>query len=96
MDLIVERQRVEHKRAWIRQSRHDWTQFSRRVGVGPGQFADRLARARLLFLRRRDVMSNWLALALVLSLLPPLFVSAPVRAQPRGEIQTAIAGQART
>jgi hypothetical protein len=57
MDLIV-----EHRHAWARQSRYDWTRFSRRVGVGPGEFADRLARARLLYLRRREVRANWLAL----------------------------------
>jgi len=57
MDLIL-----EHKQAWVRQSRYDWTRFTRRVGVGPGSFAERLARARLLFLRRRDVSGNWLAI----------------------------------
>lgn len=68
MDLVI-----EHKRAWVRQSRHDWMQFSERVGVGPGRFADRLARARLLYLRRRDVKANWLALALTLGVAPGVY-----------------------
>jgi hypothetical protein len=75
MDLII-----EHKRAWARQSRYDWTRFSQRIGVGPGRFADRLARARLLFLRRRDVTSNWLALALVLCLFPVMFLPSQAHA----------------
>lgn len=43
-----------------------WPQFHGRRGTGPQPFAQRLARARLLFLRRRETAANWLALLLVL------------------------------
>lgn len=43
-----------------------WPQFHRRRGTGPQPFAQRLARARLLFLRRRETAANWLALLVVL------------------------------
>lgn len=44
-----------------------WPQFHRRRGTGPQPFAQRLARARLLFLRRREMAANWLALVVVLA-----------------------------
>jgi len=43
-----------------------WSQFYGRRGTGPQPFAQRLARARLLFLRRRETAANWLALLVVL------------------------------
>jgi len=44
-----------------------WPQFNSRRGTGPQTFAQRLARARLLFLRRRETAANWLALGVLLS-----------------------------
>jgi len=44
-----------------------WSQFHSRRGTGPQTFAQRLARARLLFLRRRETAANWLALGVLLS-----------------------------
>ncbi len=43
-----------------------WSQFYGRRGTGPQPFAQRIARARLLFLRRRETAANWLALLVVL------------------------------
>jgi hypothetical protein len=43
-----------------------WSQFNHRRGTGPEPFELRLARARLLFLRRRELSANWLALVVVL------------------------------
>lgn len=45
-----------------------WVRFDSRRGTGPEPFAQRLARARLLYLRRRETAANWLALAAVLAL----------------------------
>lgn len=43
-----------------------WTrEYLERRGTGGQAFRDRLARARLLHLRRRELLWNWLALALV-------------------------------
>jgi Ca-activated chloride channel family protein len=52
--------------------RNPWVQFNSRRGTGCEPFAQRLSRARLLFLRRRDTTANWLALsaAIVLYALP--------------------------
>ncbi|HEY4646696.1 MAG TPA: hypothetical protein VIH25_10495 [Steroidobacteraceae bacterium] len=43
-----------------------WSQFNSRRGTGQEPFAQRLARARLLFLRRRELAADWLALVVVL------------------------------
>jgi hypothetical protein len=43
-----------------------------RRGTVAHSFAQRLARARILFLRRREQFGNWLALAIVLALAPSL------------------------
>lgn len=45
-----------------------WAQFNSRRGTGHEPFAQRLSRARLLFLRRRETAANWLALAVALAL----------------------------
>ncbi len=75
MDLVI-----EHRRAWQRQSRVDWTLFHRRLGVGPGQFAERLVRARLLYLCGKQITANWLALIVALGVLPLLLPVAPAAA----------------
>ena len=41
--------------------------FFARRGTGPMPFCTRLARARLLFLRRREHAANWLALGVLLA-----------------------------
>jgi Ca-activated chloride channel family protein len=43
-----------------------WARFNRRRGTGQEPFEQRLARARLLFLRRRELAANWLALVVAL------------------------------
>ncbi len=45
-----------------------WIRFNSRRGTGLEPFAQRLSRARLLFLRRRETAANWLALTLALAL----------------------------
>jgi hypothetical protein len=42
-------------------------EFHNRRGTGPTPFANRLARARLLYLCRREAAFNWLALSVLLA-----------------------------
>jgi hypothetical protein len=65
-----------------------WPQFHGRRGTGPQPFAQRLARARLLFLRRRETAANWLALLVVLFFqAEQAFTSAapPLQVSPQGD-----------
>jgi len=39
-----------------------WRQFLERIGTHSNDFASRLARARFVYLRRREADSNWLPL----------------------------------
>ncbi|HJS22361.1 MAG TPA: marine proteobacterial sortase target protein [Steroidobacteraceae bacterium] len=59
---------IEPRRVSTPIDRNSWAQFTSRRGTGCEPFAQRLARARLLFLRRRETTANWLALALAISL----------------------------
>jgi Ca-activated chloride channel family protein len=59
-----------------------WSGFNRRRGTGPEPFEQRLARARLLFLRRREVAANWLALGVALGLYTLLGCAATAQATP--------------
>jgi hypothetical protein len=47
--------------------------FNERCGTGPHTFSQRLSRARILYLRRNELVANWLALALVCVLVVPTF-----------------------
>jgi Ca-activated chloride channel family protein len=58
----------ETRRVNTPSDRNPWTRFNSRRGTGCEPFAQRLSRARLLFLRRRETTANWLALALAISL----------------------------
>ncbi len=62
------RSETETRRLNESADRNSWVQFNRRRGTGCEPFPQRLSRARLLFLRRRDTAANWLALAVALSL----------------------------
>ncbi|HZF24822.1 MAG TPA: marine proteobacterial sortase target protein [Steroidobacteraceae bacterium] len=65
-----------------RQLRDDFgTEFHARRGTGEQPFPQRLARARLLHLRRRDTAANWLALTISIALYF-LLSSSPVHANP--------------
>lgn len=43
-----------------------WPGFDDRRGTGSHSFLERLARARLLYLRRHEAVANWLALVLAM------------------------------
>jgi hypothetical protein len=45
----------------------EWRNFLERRGTGAASFGTRLERARLVYLRRRELVANWLALAVVAS-----------------------------
>ena len=59
---------TEARRLHSPSDKSSWMQFNHRRGTGCESFALRLARARLLFLRRRDTAANWLALTVALAL----------------------------
>lgn len=59
-----------------------WPQFYSRRGTGPQPFAQRLARARLLYLRRREAAANWLALVVALSFCAALAWTNVAQASP--------------
>ncbi len=52
--------------AAARPAERTWSEkYLARKGIGPGAFEHRLARARMLHLRRREAVWYWLALAIV-------------------------------
>jgi Ca-activated chloride channel family protein len=57
-------------------------EFHTRRGTGEQPFPQRLARARLLHLRRRETAANWLALAISLAFYFFLLVGSPAHADP--------------
>ena len=59
---------IETRRIHTPSDGNHWVRFNRRRGTGCEPFAQRLSRARLLFLRRRETTANWLALAVAISL----------------------------
>jgi hypothetical protein len=57
----------ETTRKTEREDGRGWTRaYLERRGTGRERFIDRLSRARLLHLRRHEVVCNWLALLVVL------------------------------
>jgi hypothetical protein len=46
-----------------------WQDFHERRGTGAGSFSQRLARARLLYLRRSENAAHWLALSVIVGVI---------------------------
>ncbi len=64
-----------------------WVRFNDRRGTGCEPFAQRLSRARLLFLRRRETAANWLALGVALTLCAVLGWTNVSRASPLDDVR---------